>query len=86
MVRLAGTSKTSPVDVTRTLKVVFSEALINTHSSQGAIVNDTMPQLEGLMSLLRRLMWKGPNYQIIGMAVGHGPRWMIRVLLGAMRG
>jgi hypothetical protein len=56
MVRLAGTSKTSPVDVTRTLKVVFSEALINTHSSQVAIVNDTMPALEGLMSLLRRLM------------------------------
>ncbi|MDC0166892.1 hypothetical protein OAI79_02695 [Gammaproteobacteria bacterium] len=45
-----------------------------------------MPQLEGLMSLLRRLMWKGPNYQIIGVAVGHGPRGMIRVLLGAMRG
>lgn len=56
MVRLGGTSKTSPVDDTRMLKVVFLEALINTYSSQVAIVNDMTPVVEGPVSLLRRLM------------------------------
>jgi hypothetical protein len=72
------------VDVTRTLKVVFSEALINTHSSQVAIVNDTMPALEDPMSLLRRLMRKRKNPQNIALAVGYGPWEMTAVSLGAV--
>lgn len=55
MVRLAGTSKTSPVEDTRMLKVVFSEVLINTCSWQDAIVNDTIPLVEDPVSFFGRL-------------------------------
>ena len=55
MVRFAGTSKMSPVEDTRMLKVVFSEVLINTCSGQDAILNDTVPSIEDPVSFFRRL-------------------------------